>query len=132
MVSDTRSTRTVESPTDSPGFGTGLNALLGGLAGILLSFIPLSPLLGGAISGYLEDGTPNDGLKVGALAGLIMLVPFVFMGFFVFVLLTGFAAGEGILAFGFMAVVMIVIGALYTVGLSMVGGFLGVYLQDEL
>ncbi|WP_440771317.1 DUF5518 domain-containing protein [Natronorubrum sp. DTA28] len=138
MGSDTADTPPSVDPygTDSnrsdpaSGFGTPLNAVIGGAAGIVLSFVPGSTLLGGGIAGYLEGGEPADGLRVGALAGLVMLVPFVFFGFLAsifFLGVSGSAPGMGV-----MLVVFLVFGALYTVGLSVVGAVLGIYVKNEL
>ncbi|MFC7232568.1 DUF5518 domain-containing protein [Saliphagus sp. GCM10025308] len=131
MTADTSSRRPAdESARDDS--STLINALVGAAAGIILSFIPLSTLLGGAVAGYLEGGEPNDGVKVGAIAGLIMLIPIVFMGMFFGLFFLGFGARGAPIAFGLMAFFMLAFGALYTVGLSAVGGYLGIYLKDEL
>lgn len=76
---------------------TPISALIGAVIGVVFFFIPFSPILGGAIAGYLEGGTTNDGMRVGAFAGLIMLIPIGFIG---------------------MAAIMLVFGAIYTVGSS--------------
>ncbi|SDK67967.1 DUF5518 domain-containing protein [Natronorubrum texcoconense] len=112
------------------GFGTPLNALIGGAAGIVLSFVPGSTLLGGGVAGYLEGGQPADGLRVGALAGLVMLVPFVFFGFLASIFFLG--AGGSAPGLGVFFVIVLVFGALYTVGLSIVGAVLGIYVKNEL
>jgi hypothetical protein len=132
MVPET-STTTVDTPTGDDGFGTLLNAVVGAVAATLLSFVPLSPLLGGAIAGYLEGGDTDDGLKVGAIAGAIMLLPFVLIAMAVLVFL-GFGVGIGTssMAFGVIALIVLLLGALYTVGLSVVGGYLGIYVKNEL
>lgn len=117
-----------------------LNAFIGGIAGVILSFIPLSPVLGGAIAGYLQDGTGERGLKVGAGAGLVMLLPFLFIGFFLLMVLGiggfGFAYGMHLgatpLFVGLFGLFAIAITAVYTVGLSALGGYLGVYVRGEL
>ena len=111
---------------------TAINALIGAIAGIVLSFIPLSTILGGAIAGYLEGGEPEDGVKVGAIAGLIMLIPVLFFGTVFLSFGFGFGPGGPPAAFGLMAIVVLVFGAIYTVGLGILGGFLGVYLKHEL
>lgn len=130
MASDTPTTRTIDASRSESDTHFLLNAFIGGVAGIILSFIPLSTLLGGAIAGYLEDGTRTDGAKVGAIAGLIMLVPLAFMGMFVTMWMLGIGTTPA--AFIMMGMVMLVFGSIYTVGLSAVGGYLGVYLKDEL
>ena len=133
MASDTADTPppidTYETESnDDP--NTTFNALVGGAAGIVLSFVPGSTLLGGGVAGYLEGGQPADGLRVGALAGLVMLVPFVFFGFLASIFFLG--AGSSAPAFGALFVVFLVFGALYTVGLSIVGAVLGIYVKNEL
>ena len=49
---------------------TRINASLGAVATALLSgFVPLAPLLGGGIAGYLEGDKRDDGVRVGLLSG---------------------------------------------------------------
>lgn len=133
MTSDTPPSRTVDPPAaEKSGSSTAINALIGAAAGIILSFVPFSTLLGGAIAGYLEGGDTRDGLKVGAIAGTIMLIPIALMGMFLMMFFLGFGTGGAPLMFFFMLVMMLVFGAVYTVGLSAVGGYLSIYFQDEL
>lgn len=106
------------------------NVLIGGIAGIILGFVPFSPVLGGAITGYLEDSTPNQAVKAGAMAGAVMLVPFFFIALVILMFMLG--VGDAAFAFGFISFFVLVIGGVYTVGLSALGGYLGNYLQDEL
>ncbi|ELY45715.1 DUF5518 domain-containing protein [Natronorubrum tibetense] len=133
MVSDTADmpppvdTYETES-NDDP--NTVFNALVGGAAGIVLSFVPGSTLLGGGVAGYLEGGQPADGLRVGALAGLVMLVPFVFFGFLASIFFLG--VGGSAPGLGVFFVLFLVFGAFYTVGLSAVGAVLGIYVKNEL
>lgn len=108
-----------------------VHALIGGLTGLFLSFLPFSSVLCGALASYLQGGTPRDGLKIGAVAGLIMLVPFGFLLFFA-VLVFGFVSAEAGVFFLSILLVVLFIAALYTVGGSAIGGYLGIYLQDEL
>ncbi|WP_339103404.1 DUF5518 domain-containing protein [Haloterrigena salinisoli] len=105
-----------------------VNALIGGGVGIVLSFLPGSTLLGGAVAGYLEGGGTDESLRVGTLAGLVMLVPFLLFGLVALVFL-GFA-GSGSL--GVLAVFLLLASALYTVGLSIVGAVIGLALGNEL
>ena len=104
-----------------------INALAGAAVTVVLSFLPFSPLLGGAAAGFLER---RDGGRVGFLAGVFAMLP---------MLGAVAAAGAllGLLGFGnvFSATVLLVVAALlvglYTVGLSTAGGVLGVYLGEE-
>lgn len=133
MVPDSTSTPSAEPRSPL------LNALIGGIAGIVFSFIPLSPVLGGAIAGYLQDGTGESGMKVGAGAGLIMLFPFLFIGLFLVMILGfggisysyGMNVGVTPIFIGLFGIFAIAITAVYTVGLSALGGYLGVYVRRE-
>jgi hypothetical protein len=103
--------------------------IIGGVVSIVLSFIPLSTVLGGAVAGYLEGGTPGDGLKVGAIAGILVFVPFALLGFFGMALLGVVHAPTVFSVIGLF--VLVFIGA-YTIGLSALGGYLGAYINQEL
>ncbi|CAI50486.2 uncharacterized protein NP_4790A [Natronomonas pharaonis DSM 2160] len=119
-----------DTPRDD-GSSTVLNAVIGAVVGVVLYFIPLSTLLGGATTAYLDGGTRTDGAKAGALAGGFMFLPVAFFtlvgGLFFFPFLLG---GPGLpvslwpLLLGFSAV--------YTVGLAALGGYLGIYLKEQL
>jgi len=119
-----------------------LNAVVGAVASVLLSFTGIGPTLGGAVAGYLNnDGTAEtgNGLRVGALSGLITSIPIVallllvlvllpFLGFFRFPLEAGLAAGGIVI----LAAIAVLGGVAYAVVLSALGGLLGVYLKGEL
>ncbi len=114
-----------------------LNAVIGAVASVVLSFVPFSPVLGGAVAGYLEGGTGSDGLRVGAISGVLSLVVgavffalfFVAFGAFLF----GYGAPRLFSAVGLLfLLVAAVVSALYTVGLSALGGWLGNYAKCEL
>ena len=117
---------------------TFVNALVGAAVTVVtVSLVPFSPLLGGAVSGYLEGGDTRDALRVGALSGLLALIPvlllFIFLGNVALVFFAGtggefplFAAGIG--AFVVLAVL---VGLLYIMLLSAVGGWVGLYLKQE-
>ncbi len=110
-----------------------LNALIGGLAGIVLSFIPFSTVLGGGIAGYLEGGDSTAGAKVGALAGIVAFVPFIFIiGIALLFIPVVSMSGVGVQLGLWVSVLFIVLlAAVYTVGLSALGGVLGVYVKEE-
>jgi len=115
---------------------TGLNALVGGGVAILTAPIfPVSPIAGGAVAGYLQRGDLKDGAVVGAIAGLIALLPIVLvLGFFGSLFVAGPIVG---VPGGFAAVgVLFFIGvfgflAVYLVGFGALGGVLGVYIATE-
>lgn len=110
-----------------------LNALIGGIVGVVLSFIPFSTVLGGGVAGYLEGGNSMSGATVGALAGLIAFVPFVFVLGVVLIfvpVILPVARVDFALWVGLLLLVLFV--ALYTIGLSIIGGVAGVYVKEEL
>ena len=110
----------------------GLDALVGAAVTIvLLAFIPFSPLVGGAVAGYLHQ---RDGVMIGTLAGVFALLP----AFFLFGIIGIGALGIGLVAplasgiailillFAFMFILA------YVLGLSAAGGAIGVYLYQRL
>lgn len=125
-ISDVAATQ--ESTPNTP-----LNALIGGVIGVVLSFIPLSTVIGGAVAGYLEGGDYASGAKVGALAGLIVLVPFVFLaGLMLFFMPMMGSPGPGsTVAFWVMLIFALGFAAVYIVGFSSLGGVLGAYVKRE-
>lgn len=112
-----------------------LNAVIGAVVTVLTSFVPVSPVIGGAVAGYLQR---RDGLSVGALSGVLAAIPLValfgllltFFGVFL-----GFGAPTELLAFGALGLfglllvfaVLVLISAL----LGALGGLLGVYIYEE-
>lgn len=109
-----------------------VNAVIGAVASVLLGFIPLSPILGGALAGYLQGGSRGDGLKVGAASGLVGLVPALLIGgLFAVVTIFGGAGARGFVVFLlFVAVAVLLVGA-YMVGLGAAGGWLGIYARER-
>lgn len=114
-----------------------LNAVIGAVATALLSgFVPFAPVFGGALAGYLEGGERNDGLRVGFVSGIVGLVfaaiLFV-LAFVFFALILGFGGAPR--AFGVMGFLVFVVGglfgAVYIVGLSALGGWLGNYVKYD-
>ncbi|MDQ2071489.1 DUF5518 domain-containing protein [Haloarcula sp. H-GB4] len=117
---------------------TFVNAIIGAVATALLSgFVPLAPLLGGGIAGYLEGGERADGVRVGFLSGVIGLAISLVFLLVVFVFLTVFLAfaPEALGVFGAMGLLVLVLGTLttatYFLGLSALGGWLGNYVRYD-
>ena len=110
-----------------------LNALVGGMVSVVLSVLPFSTVLGGGVAGYLEGGDYRAGAKVGALAGLVAFVPFVAILGLVLAVFAGTAfPAPGVGAALWVSVVLILLlAAVYTVGLGIVGGVLGIYVREE-
>jgi len=114
-----------------------LNAVIGAVATAVLSgFVPFAPVLGGAIAGYLEGGTRNEGFRVGAISGVIGLVlGAVFFAIVLLFLVVFVAATEVPNLFGAFGLLFLLLGAIvstvYTVGLSALGGWVGNYVKFE-
>lgn len=128
LHSEPTSAEATSPPPWKRDYGTPVNALVGGVAGVVLSFVPGAPILGGAIAAYLERGDARDALVVGALAGAVMLVPYLLFGAAALVVI---GVGGAPIWFALVALGMLVGGALYTVGLSVLGGYLGWYVRNE-
>ena len=111
-----------------------VNALVGAVVSVILSFLPFSPVLGGAVAGYLER---RDGVRVGAVSGVITALPlalvWTLIAFFwsLFAIAPEPAVGGGLLVVTAVILGGLVVVALYTVVLSAVGGYIGVYAHEE-
>lgn len=109
-----------------------LNAAIGAVATIALSFTGISPILGGALAAYLEGGETGDGLRVGALSGLIASLPLaviIVLGLAVF----SFGGDIGVaIGGGLLVLVIVAVAVGYTVAVSALGGLIGSYVKSEL
>lgn len=109
---------------------TGLNALIGIATAVLLAFLPFSTVLGGAVAGYLQGGSVDDGLKVGALAGVLSMLPFALIGY-------GLVSVVGIFSIEFASIGFLVVSAfigfllLYVLLPFVIGGAIGAYVKRE-
>lgn len=107
-----------------------LNAVVGAVVTVVLSFVGVSPLLGGGVAGYLQRESRRRGAIVGALAGALATLPVV-------VLLIGavFLAGVTGLPGGPELLVLLILGfpllLAWNVGLGAIGGYLGVVVREE-
>lgn len=119
-------TADVETPN------TMLNAVIGGIVTALAFMFlgPFSPVVGGGVAGYLEGGETSDGLKVGAFAGLVALVPLVLFLPLLLVFVPVFGPRGGV-TFLFVLVFGLSIMGAYALGFSALGGVLGAYLKRE-
>lgn len=112
-----------------------INAVIGAVVTVVLSFTGFSPLLGGMAAGYLQRGDRGGGIRVGALAGAIAALPFLLvLVVFGGVLFTGGMMRGGMgLPGGFILVLLfgLVVALVWSVGLSALGGYLGVYIATE-
>lgn len=108
-----------------------MNGVIGGVAVIVLSFVPFSPILGGGIAGYLERGTYRDGAKVGLIAGLVVFLPLAGLALLVVPLGGLFVGPETFVPLFFIFFGMFFFAA-YFVGLTILGGVLGIYVREEM
>lgn len=105
------------------------HALLGAMVSALTSFIPLSPVIGGGLAGYLERGDSERTTSVGAASAVLMSAPFLVLGLFAAAgLAAGFAAiGDG--GLGAMMAVVVVVAGLASLGVTVLlgagGGWVG-------
>jgi ABC-type spermidine/putrescine transport system permease subunit II len=109
-----------------------VNALIGAVVTVVTSVVPLSPVLGGAVAGYLQRGDNEEGATVGALSGVLVTVPLAVIGTLLVALFTIAPQGGGGLGLvvGVFLLSVLVVG-LYAVSLSVVGGVIGAYLARE-
>lgn len=124
---------------DDDGESVLFSALVGALASLVLSPLPGSTILGGALAGYLTGTDRSVGVKAGALSGVFVSAVAVLLSLVVVAFFSVFAIagapraglGLGILGFGLVAIVGLVAVLAYTVGLGALGGYLGAYLHEE-
>lgn len=85
------------------------------------------------MAGYLEGGDYASSAKVGALAGLIAYIPVVLtLAIVLLVVPVTVAPAPGFqLALWVSLLLILLLAAVYTVGLSSLGGALGVYVKEE-
>lgn len=113
---------------------TALNAVIGAIITIGLSFTGFSPLLGGGIAGYLQAESPKRGAFVGALSGMLAIIPLLLLGFlgffFMAVPVGGFRppGGPELLIIMFLLVPLMIV---WFVGLSAIGGYVGAVIRGD-
>lgn len=107
-----------------------LNALIGALVTVVLSFTGFSPVIGGGVAGYLQGNGTSDGLRVGAISGLVASIPMLLVFLLVFGALPFLPFEFAALSFVFMIFVAVFLVG-YTVLLSAAGGYVGGYVEKE-
>jgi hypothetical protein len=111
-------------------------AIAGGVVSLVTSFVPLSPILGGIVSGYLRGGSERDGVRIGAYAGLMAALPLTVVmlialgGFAVVASEVGLAASISVFV-GAAILFSALVGVVYMAGLSALGGYIGVSLFED-
>lgn len=106
-----------------------LHALLGGVITVVTSMIPFSPLIGGGAAGYLHNRGTGRGMRVGAVSGAIAALPLAAIFLFMFTIISFGTISAGEIAGPLFVIILIgavlLFAALYMVGLSALGGYLG-------
>ncbi|WP_135807172.1 DUF5518 domain-containing protein [Halorussus marinus] len=117
------------APADEP--STRRNVLIGaGVALVTAPLLPLAPLCGGGVAGYLERSDLAGGARVGALSGGVAAVQvFLIAWFVVSFLFVGFAPFFAISTVFAVAIAGVV--AAYLVVAGALGGAAGAYLRRE-
>ncbi|WP_336037185.1 DUF5518 domain-containing protein [Halobacterium yunchengense] len=105
------------------------HAVVGAVTAAVLSFLPVSPAVGGGVAGYLEAHESARATSAGALSGLLLVLPVVvelaFLGVGLFAGAAAVDASDvGVVASVVVAFAVVVV-AVVSVGLGAVGGFVG-------
>ncbi|MHB9287024.1 DUF5518 domain-containing protein [Halobacteriales archaeon Cl-PHB] len=105
------------------------SAVLGAVVSGVLSFVPFSPVLGGAAAGYLEQPTSDRTVAAGAASGLVAMAPVMVITAFVLVgvslgLLAADLSGLALLV-GVVILLTIAFVAAVGAGLGALGGYVG-------
>lgn len=108
------------------------NGLIGGVVAVLLSFLPLSTVLGGGVAGYLDRSAGRHGSAAGAIAGLIASTPFLLIGLYLGLSPTVTLPGPDLA----LSPAVVIAGTtgfalVYAVGLGVLGSLLGARLHGE-
>jgi hypothetical protein len=90
--------------------------------------VPLSPVLGGGVAGYLDAGPRRSGLRVGALVGAVAASVLLLVG--ILLLRPMYRAIGGTSPVPGLGVVAVA-GIAYVLAFSTVGGYLGSYVAAE-
>lgn len=103
------------------------NALLGAMIAVVASFVPFSPVLGGAAAGYLEQAEGWSGVRAGIFTGLFLAVP---STIFLSVLAIGLVA-DGVALVGLAVGLGVLFSIATSVAMTAIGGYAGGYLYQK-
>lgn len=107
------------------------HAAVGAAVTVVASIVPFSSILGGAVASYRAESGWLGGLGVGTLAGFFAAVPLLvlFVPALVIAILLGFGIGPGEAGFEVFLAIAFTLFFVYTVGLSAIGGVVGVWIR---
>ena len=106
--------------------------VLGAVVTAVASFLPASPVFGGALAGYLTRPEPDTTVRSGALSGVAATLPLVVVLVFVGVGLSLGLTEIGAGGLGAVAVIALLLGGLVTAAVSAALGALGGYAGGRL
>lgn len=100
---------------------------------VVLSVLPFSPVVGGAVATHRGDGGYVAGVGVGSLSGFIAAIPLLalFVPALVIAGLLGFGISPSDPVYDLFLVIVFGLFGVYTVGLSALGGIGGVWARDN-
>lgn len=113
-----------------------INAVIGAVVTLVLSFTGFSPILGGAVAGYLQRESRRSGVKVGALSGALAFIPFLLFASIFFGVFFGGTMGAGMGMPGGLELIVIFfilfpLFLAWNVGLGALGGYLGTVIRED-
>lgn len=114
--------------------GVLFDGIVGAVVTVVLSFIPFSPVLGGAVAATRRDsGGYGDGAGVGLLAGVLAAIPLAALlaPALLIANLLGFGVSMSAPAYVLFLAIVATLFLTYTVGLSVLGGLIGVWARDN-
>lgn len=99
--------------------------VVGATVGLILGFVPFSPVLGGAVAGYLDPDRRASGVGSGTMAGVFAALPLFVVTMFAGVgLFAGLPSGVAAIVVAVIAI-LVLLSLAYLIGLSALGGYLG-------
>lgn len=107
------------------------NGLVGGVVAVLLSFLPLSTVLGGGVAGYLDRDVHRRGPAAGAIAGLVAFIPYLLVGLYLGLSEVALPGPELQLSPTIVVAGVTGFALVYVVGLSVLGSLIGGYVHDR-
>ncbi|MEE6208920.1 DUF5518 domain-containing protein [Salarchaeum sp. III] len=116
---------------DNRGTPAWILGVVGATVAAVLSFVPFSPVLGGAAAGYLDSTHDSRGISVGALAGVFGSLPLLIIGLFTSAGLFVSSPPEAVTAVAILLGIAVFMSLVYFVGLSALGGFVGKWVRKR-
>lgn len=100
---------------------------------VALSFVPFSSVLGGVAAASRREGGYGWGLGVGTAAGVAAALPLgiLFAAAFALVAFLGLGVPPSAPAYDLYLAIVALLFLLYTVGLSALGGVVGVWIREN-